>query len=96
MAAKISTTGNVSPLRRPKLARRAAEPASPKTQSRPNSILIRVPYVLDPDQRNAMIAEAAYYRAERRGFESGFELEDWLTAENEIDGALTGDGIVGA
>lgn len=31
-----------------------------------------------------MIAVAAYYRAERRGFEPGHELEDWLAAEAEI------------
>lgn len=31
-----------------------------------------------------MIAEAAYYRAEKRGFMPGFELEDWLAAEREI------------
>ena len=31
-----------------------------------------------------MIAEAAYYRAERRGFEPGHELEDWFAAEAEI------------
>lgn len=31
-----------------------------------------------------MIAEAAYYRAEKRGFAAGFELEDWLAAEREI------------
>lgn len=48
---------------------------------------------LDPERRNAMIAEAAYYRAERRGFESGFELEDWLEAEREIDG-LFKDGEI--
>jgi len=29
------------------------------------------------------IAEAAYYRAERRGFQPGFEIEDWLAAEAE-------------
>lgn len=31
-----------------------------------------------------MISEAAYYLAERRGFAAGAELEDWLTAEEEI------------
>ena len=36
-------------------------------------------------ERDAMIAEAAYYRAEARGFEAGPELEDWLAAEREID-----------
>lgn len=32
----------------------------------------------------AWIAEAAYYRAERRGFEPGFETDDWLAAETEV------------
>jgi sterol desaturase/sphingolipid hydroxylase (fatty acid hydroxylase superfamily) len=31
-----------------------------------------------------MIAEAAYYKAERRGFAPGWELHDWLEAEREI------------
>lgn len=32
----------------------------------------------------AMISEAAYFRAERRGFAPGNELADWLEAEQEI------------
>jgi len=32
-----------------------------------------------------MIAEAAYYRAEKRGFEGGSTLEDWLEAERQIE-----------
>jgi hypothetical protein len=35
-----------------------------------------------------MIAKAAYYRAERRGFAPGHEAEDWLAAESEVDAAL--------
>jgi Protein of unknown function (DUF2934) len=35
--------------------------------------------------REARIAEAAYWRAERRGFTPGRELEDWLAAERQID-----------
>lgn len=35
--------------------------------------------------RHQMIAEAAYYRAERRGFQEGNVLQDWLEAEREID-----------
>ena len=42
-----------------------------------------------PDVREIMIAEAAYYLAERRGFEPGAELDDWLAAEGEIDRLLT-------
>ena len=37
------------------------------------------------DSREARIAEAAYWRAERRGFAPGGELEDWLQAEREVD-----------
>jgi hypothetical protein len=38
--------------------------------------------------REARIAEAAYWRAERRGFAAGQELEDWLAAEKEVDGDI--------
>lgn len=36
-----------------------------------------------PDQIER-IAELAYYRAESRGFEPGYELNDWLEAEREL------------
>ena len=36
------------------------------------------------EEIRAMIAEAAYYRAEKRGFAPGSELEDWRDAESEI------------
>src|ERR1700722_11769751 len=39
--------------------------------------------------RRAMISEAAYLRAEQRGFASGYELEDWLLAEREVDALLS-------
>lgn len=38
-----------------------------------------------PD-RDARIAEAAYFLAEKRGFCTGHELDDWLAAEREVDG----------
>ncbi len=37
-----------------------------------------------PVSINAMIAEAAYYKAEKRGFYPGNELRDWLEAKREI------------
>ncbi|TFG87763.1 MAG: DUF2934 domain-containing protein [Chromatiales bacterium] len=37
------------------------------------------------EDRCRMIAEAAYYRAESRGFEGGSDLDDWLAAEMDID-----------
>lgn len=39
------------------------------------------------EQREQRIREAAYLRAERRGFAPGHELEDWLDAEQEVDRA---------
>ena len=40
------------------------------------------------DARRAMVAQAAYLRAERRGFTPGNEVEDWLAAEAEVDALL--------
>lgn len=38
----------------------------------------------DREDRHEMIAEAAYYKAEQRGFELGHEDMDWLEAEQEL------------
>jgi len=40
------------------------------------------------EDRQEMIAIAAYYRAERRGFDGGDPMLDWLEAEAEIDAAV--------
>ncbi len=39
----------------------------------------------------AMIAEAAYYKAEKRNFYPGYELLDWLEAKREIISMVYGD-----
>ncbi|MGD8926405.1 MAG: DUF2934 domain-containing protein [Thioalkalispiraceae bacterium] len=41
-----------------------------------------------PEERWKMIAVAAYHKAEKRGFVSGHELDDWTEAENEINKIL--------
>ena len=41
-----------------------------------------------PEERWNMIAEAAYYIAEKRGFSDGHPAEDWRQAEAEIDAML--------
>lgn len=45
-----------------------------------------------PDQAeiDRMIAEAAYYLAEKRNFQPGFEKEDWETATEEVMAKLRG------
>jgi hypothetical protein len=47
------------------------------------------PHTLTPEEQHEMIAQAAYYRAEKRGFGDGDPLADWLEAETEIDKQLT-------
>jgi hypothetical protein len=48
----------------------------------------RVAAAPTPRERDQMIAVAAYYRAQRRNFEPGHDLEDWLEAEAEVDASL--------
>jgi hypothetical protein len=58
------------------------QPTNVAAQRTPSAKLI------DAERRRALIAESAYFRAERRGFEPGHEAEDWVAAEQEIDRAL--------
>lgn len=44
-----------------------------------------------PVSLDAMIAEAAYYKAEKRGFHPGNELRDWLDAKSEIIRSVYGE-----
>ena len=41
------------------------------------------------EERHQLISEAAYFKAEQRSFAPGNELEDWLTAEREIEQRLS-------
>ena len=40
------------------------------------------------EERRKMIAAAAYYKAQARGFAPGNEEDDWLLAEREVDTIL--------
>jgi hypothetical protein len=46
-------------------------------------------FELSPELRHEMIKAAAYYRAEKRGFQGGDPIADWLLSEQEIDSALS-------
>ena len=39
---------------------------------------------IDPEQLRKIITEHAYFKAEKRGFAPGREMEDWLEAEQEV------------
>ncbi len=44
--------------------------------------------ILDPDLRHRLISEAAYRLYLERGCAEGYELDDWLQAETEVDHLL--------
>lgn len=65
--------------------------ARSRTSSESNPLSATAPsgVAVSDEVRRAMISEAAYLRAEQRGFASGYELEDWLLAEREVDALLS-------
>lgn len=65
-------------------------PARPAT-ARPRSRAKKAGFV-SPEERERLIAEAAYFKAERRGFAEGDTLGDWIAAEAEIDALLDSRG----
>lgn len=46
------------------------------------------PEAISAEERRRMVAEAAYFRAQRRGFRGGDPDRDWIEAEVEIDALL--------
>jgi hypothetical protein len=52
-------------------------PASPASNAPPSS--------MDPEERRKLVEYQAYLLYLERGAEPGFEIDDWLAAEREID-----------
>ncbi len=65
-----------------------AKPAKPVTSTTKPTKAKAGGGALAPDQRRYYIEVAAYYIAERRGFQGGDALEDWAAAEAEVDRLL--------
>lgn len=85
-------------------AESATAPATPRRRSpsasRSKQASIAVPAApprveISDEARRTMIAEGAYLRAERRGFTPGYEVEDWLAAEKEVDALLRAEHVGG-
>jgi hypothetical protein len=79
-ATRLVKTAGPEPLR----AKLAAEVPELETES----VVTRDGTYIEPEDRLDMIAEAAYYRAEKRGFEPGHEVQDWLEAEMAVDATI--------
>lgn len=61
--------------------------SSPK-KSTDNTLEEYTETLVTPYERDEMIAEAAYYRAEQAGFDPSSVEEDWYEAEKTIDKML--------
>ena len=90
---RITSTNGKKTAAKP-AAKKAATPAPHKPAAKTASNRVARSHVdtqsrVTPEERQEMIAEAAYLRAERRGFMDGDPTEDWLSAEAEIDQILS-------
>ena len=74
-----------SPMKRTRRTTDGMPSASASTSRRKTADSVTT---ITADERARMVETAAYYRAERRGFASGHEAEDWLAAEAEIDALI--------
>jgi DUF2934 family protein len=65
---------------------KTSKPGKPPVRGKPRERAAKAPGIvaINPDERHRMIALAAYYRAEQRGFVNGDPLQDWLAAEAEV------------
>lgn len=59
--------------------------ATARSTHRENPGSLKQLATVTPEQRQKMIEEAAFYKAEKRNFAPGHEQEDWTDAEREID-----------
>ena len=64
-----------------------AKQAAPRT-GRSKATKPMAPVEVTPEERWRMIAVAAYYKAEQRGFTPAGAVDDWLEAEKEVDALL--------
>ena len=64
--------------------KRRATKATAKPAARPAKARV-AKQVVSPVERWTMVAKAAYYRAQERGFMTGNPMDDWLEAEKDID-----------
>ena len=68
---------------KPKIAEPAAIAAAKPNQDNARTRPLPEP-ATGAQERETSIARAAYFRAEKRGFAPGGELQDWVEAEAEL------------
>lgn len=68
-----------APAKAPKTRTTRTEPSKPAA-----SFGAHARAEVSAEEVRKLIAEAAYYRAKKRGFTPGHEVEDWIQAEAEV------------
>jgi len=71
-----------------KPAARADSTRAPRKKAAPSHSAAEGPQMPDQGTIDRMVAEAAYYLAEKRAFAPGFEEQDWQAAKEQIFGQL--------
>ena len=66
----------------------AAGAVSPRAPRKTIAPIAAAPQMPDQGVIDAMVAEAAYYLAEKRCFAPGFEEQDWQAARTQIEAQL--------
>ena len=69
---------------RQRLAKREVEPAAAVPVVKTAANTVEATAMRSEPELRELIAQAAYYRAEKRGFRPGLEADDWLQAEAEV------------
>jgi hypothetical protein len=89
-APAATTRGKSTATKTPAAGARTKKTAAKEVQreSAPAPISLRLLANLSDEERLHMIHEAAYFRAEKRRFMPGHEVEDWAAAEREIDALI--------
>lgn len=85
MAKAKTTTAKSATKSEPVAAKPTPAPAPAKA---PAAAKAAAKTAVSSEQRARMIAEAAYYIAEKRGFIHGHHDADWAAAERQIDALL--------
>ncbi len=92
MAQKKPASGESTPKKKRRSAKKRAVKKSPQKRAAPDSkkTAPKEPPAqnISPEERHRLIAERAYLIAEQRGFQGDAVLDDWLQAEADIDAGI--------
>jgi hypothetical protein len=77
MATKTTT-------KKPPSEAKAAAPRKTTSAQRKAPLESSLQEAVSDDELRGLIAETAYYKAQQRGFQPGYEQRDWLEAEAEV------------